>query len=179
MTESDETRLRTWLDKVEIRDVLERYMRYNDDLAADRIADLFDEDARFQVMGHVHAGREAIRAFFAREGSNVPAWTEPGQLFKQPGSVHISSNPVIDVDGDTASAETDFLVIRRDEEGRARPVLVGRYRDRLHRLESGQWVIYTRTAVSAARPGQERTDIEWARTLAGMTDEDRRALRSG
>lgn len=174
---SDETRLGAWLDKLEIRDVLERYMRYNDDLAADKIAELFDEDAGFQVMGRVHVGREAIRASFTREGANAPSWTAPGELFKQPASVHISSNPVIDVDGDIATAESDFLVVRRDDEGHARLVLVGRYRDRLRRRDDGRWVIVTRTGVSAARPGEERTDTEWARTLERMSETDRAQLR--
>ncbi|MGE0796191.1 MAG: nuclear transport factor 2 family protein [Acidimicrobiia bacterium] len=177
MTGATEERVTAWLDKLEIRDVLERYMRYNDDLAADRIAELFDEDARFQIMGQVHVGREAIRSFFARTGANAPPWHEPGELFRQPGSVHISSNPVIDVDGDTATAESDFCVVRRDGDGRARPVLVGRYRDRLHKLDDGRWVIDTRTGVSAARPGEEGTDSEWQRALAGMSEDDRATMR--
>jgi uncharacterized protein (TIGR02246 family) len=51
-----------WVDKLAIREVLERYMRYNDDGDAVRIAELFDEDAAFQVMGSVVVGRDAIRA---------------------------------------------------------------------------------------------------------------------
>jgi len=176
MTSTDQ-RVAAWLDKLEIREVLERYMRYNDDLAADRLAELFDEDARFQVMGQVHVGREAIRTFFARTGANAPQWHEPGELFRQPGSVHISSNPVIDVDGATATAESDFLVVRRDQDGRAKSVLVGRYRDRLRKLDDGRWVIYTRTGVSA-RPSEERTDSEWQRALARMSEDDRAALRT-
>jgi ketosteroid isomerase-like protein len=173
-----EDELRLWLDKLAIRDVLERYMRFNDDLAADRIAELFDEDARFQVMGRVHIGRDAIRAMFNRDGANRPPWTAAGELFSQPASVHISSNPVIDIDGDTASAESDFLVVRRDADGRAHSVLVGRYRDRLRRGGDGRWVIYARTGVSVARPGEEHTDSEWARALARMPENERAELRT-
>ncbi|HLY81558.1 MAG TPA: nuclear transport factor 2 family protein [Acidimicrobiales bacterium] len=178
MSEVAPAELGPLLDKLAIRDVLERYMRYNDDLAADRIAELFDEDARFQVMGKVHVGREAIRAMFNRDGANRPPWTAAGELFTQPASIHISSNPVIDIDGDTASAESDFLVVRRDPGGRARSVLVGRYRDRLRRLDDGRWVIYTRTGVSVARPGDEHTDHEWATALSLMSDSDRAQLRT-
>jgi hypothetical protein len=103
-------------------------------------------------MGRVYVGREATRSMFNRAGAHVPAWSDPGQLFVQPASVHLSSNPVIDIDGDTATAETDFCVVRRDEQGRGNPVLVGRYRDRLRLLDEGRWVIYTRTGVSVARP---------------------------
>jgi hypothetical protein len=137
-----------WIDKLEIRELLERYMRYNDDRAADQLLELLDEDIRFQVVGNVYAGREEVRQLFSTADSDPPSWTEPGELLKQPGSVHISSNPIIEVDGDDATAETDFLVINRDESGRAFSSLVGRYRDRLRRRDDGRWVITTRTGVS-------------------------------
>lgn len=162
------------LDKLAIREVLERYMRYNDDGAADRIAELFDDDAVFQVVGQLVVGREAIRDFFRRgRDADPPAWTEPGQLLTQPASLHLSANPVIDVDGDTATSELDFHVVRRDENGRAKSTLVGRYRDRLRRRDDGSWVITARVGVSCARPGDEGTSAEWDRLLAGLTDDER------
>jgi uncharacterized protein (TIGR02246 family) len=169
-------RLVAWLDKLEIREVIERYMRYNDDRAADAIAELFHEDVRFQVMGRVVSGRDAVRAVFVGAGEELPSWTKPGGLFTQPGSVHMSSNPVIDVDGDTATVETDFLVVNRGEDGRAKPSLVGRYRDEFRRVD-GRWLIYTRTGVSVARPGESGKDTEWARALGRMSDEDKSQLR--
>jgi ketosteroid isomerase-like protein len=167
-----------WVDKLAIRELLERYMRYNDDRAADRIAHLFDEDAVFQVVGKVVEGRTAIREFFAAPEIADPApWTDPGQLLKQPGSLHLCANPVIDVDGDLATSELDFQVVRRDEEGRAVTALIGRYRDRLRRREDGRWVITNRTAVSVARPGEERSDAEWQRVFARMSEETQKRFR--
>ena len=61
-------------------------------------------------------GKEELRALFSIGEPDPPHWTEPGQLLKQPASVHVQSNPVIDVDGDTATAESDFLVMKRGEE---------------------------------------------------------------
>jgi hypothetical protein len=168
---------REWIDKLEIRELLERYMRYNDDRAADKLVELLDDDIRFQIVGKVYAGREEVRQLFSTAGPNPPHWTEPGELLKQPGSVHVSSNPIIEIDGDTATAETDFLVINRDERGHAYSALVGRYRDRLRRREDGRWVISTRTGVSVGRPGQERTDSEWQRALAAMPEDQRAKLR--
>lgn len=177
MTERDVSqRFQTWLDKLEIRDVIERYMRFNDDRAAERIVELFHEDVRFQVMGRVLAGREAVRSMFSGPGSDAPAWTAPGELLKQPGSVHISSNPVIDVDGDTATAETDFLVVSRGDDGRAKAKLVGRYRDEFRRVD-GRWLIYTRTGVSVARPGEAGADIEWAQALTRIDTAEKAQLR--
>ncbi|MGE0881270.1 MAG: nuclear transport factor 2 family protein [Acidimicrobiia bacterium] len=175
---STDERLRLWLDKLEIREVVERYMRYNDDRRADLIGELFHDDIRFQVMGKVISGRDAVRAVFENSGRAMPQWTDEGQLFKQPGSVHVSSNPVIDVDGDTATCESDFLVVDRGADGRAKSSLVGRYRDEFRRV-NGKWLIYTRTGVSVARPGEAGTDVEWARAFERMTPEDRSALRTG
>jgi hypothetical protein len=99
-----------------------------------------------------------------------PRWTEPDELLKQPSAAHWSSNPVIDVDGDTATAETDMLVVKRDDAGRPSITLVARYRDRLCRSENG-WLIVNRTGVSVARPGDEGTDREWARAFERMSAE--------
>jgi ketosteroid isomerase-like protein len=166
----------TLLDKLAIREVLERYMRYNDDRAADRIAELFDEDAIFQVVGRLVIGRESIRKFFGGDDEQPKPWTDPGELLKQPPSVHLSANPVIDIDGDNATSELDFLVVNRGEDGRARSTLVGRYRDRLRRLDDGRWVITSRVGVSVARPGDARTDNEWQKILARLPEDERAAF---
>jgi SnoaL-like domain len=162
-----------WEDKLAIRETLERYMRYNDDGALDRLLGLFDADAVLQVVGRVLRGHEQIRAFLSEGGAfsdGKPRWTDPGQLLIQPRSAHVSSNPVIDVDGDgdgrTATAETEFVVLQRDDDGRARVTLVGRYRDRLRKTDDGRWVFRQRTGVSLARPGEAGTDSEWQRALA-------------
>jgi ketosteroid isomerase-like protein len=176
MSNEDVTPMQTLLDKLAIREVLERYMRYNDDRAADLIAELFDEDAIFQVVGQLVKGREAIRVFFGGDGEQPKPWTEPGELLKQPASVHLSSNPVIDVDGDTATSELDFFVVSRGDDGRARSSLVGRYRDHLRRLDDGRWVITTRVGVSVARPGNAGTDTEWQQILAGLPPTERAAF---
>jgi hypothetical protein len=165
-----------WVDKLEIREVIERSVRCIDDRAGDRLAELFDEDGVLQLAGTVFEGRQALRGMF--RGVSAPRWTEPGELLKQPASTHLTSNPVIDVDGDAATAETDMVTLIRDENGRAKITLVARYRDRLRRAEGDRWLITNRTGVSIACPGEEGTDAEWARALAVMPDDVRARFRT-
>ena len=168
--------LGVWSDKLAIRELTERYMRYNDDADLDRIIELFEPDAAYQVMGRVLIGHQQIREFLASAGfvEGRQAWTDPDQLLRQPRSSHLSSNPIIDIDGNSAIAESDFQVVRRDGDGRARIMLVGRYRDRLRKSQDGRWRISTRTGVSVARPGEEHTDIEWRRARESNPDESSR-----
>jgi 3-phenylpropionate/cinnamic acid dioxygenase small subunit len=163
-----------WADKLAIRELLERYMRYNDDGDIDSTIDLFEPDARYQVVGRVMQGHAELRAFWLEVGwteGNV-AWTAPGHLLIQPRSAHMMANPIIDIHGDRADCESDFLVVDRREDGRAKIMLVGRYRDRLRRSPDGQWRIAVRTGVSVARPGAAGTDSEW-RALIGQDGIDR------
>jgi hypothetical protein len=167
-----------WVAKLEIRELLERFMRYVDDGDGARLVELFDHEAILQLSGTVYAGRQELAALFSPSGAaDRRPWTEPGELLKQPGSLHVSSNPLIEVEGDRARAETDFFVIKRDETGHARISLAGRYRDRLSRNEHGRWVITSRTGVSVARPGDEGTDAEWQRALARMPEDTRARFR--
>lgn len=165
-----------WIDKLAVREVIERSMRYVDDRDGESLAELFSEDGVLQAAGTVFSGRDTIRKMFGAPSDRTP-WTSPGQLLKQPRSAHRSSNPVVEIDGDTASAETDLLVLERDETGRARIALVARYRDRLRRTGGRRWVITNRTGVSVARPGEEDTDTEWAKALERMPEPTRAAFR--
>jgi 3-phenylpropionate/cinnamic acid dioxygenase small subunit len=168
-----------WEHKLAIREVLERYMRYNDDGALDRLVSLFEENAIYQVTGHVNRGHSEIRSFLQRSGAFVdgrPLWTDDGALYNQPRSVHVCSNPLIDVDGNEATCESDFVVISRREDGHAFIQLVGRYRDQLHRGNDNQWRFTKRTGVSVARPGGAARDTEWQRALASMDDGERAKL---
>ena len=68
-----------WIDKLEIRQLIERVMRYMDDDDGERVAELFAEDVVLQLAGTVFTGREVIRDLFGR---GRPAWTETGELLK-------------------------------------------------------------------------------------------------
>lgn len=174
MTEPDV--VARWIDKLEIRELVERSVRCIDDQDGEGLAALFEADGVLQLAGTVFAGRDALRAMF-RGAAPAASWTDPGHLLEQPGGTHLTSNPVIDVDGDVATAETDMVTLKRGDDGRAVITLLARYRDHLRRAGDGRWLFSSRTGVSVGVPGEVGTDTEWARALARMPDELRAQFR--
>jgi ketosteroid isomerase-like protein len=168
-------RLAAWVDKLEIRELIETSMRHIDDERGDLFAELFEDDAVMQLSGTVFAGRDALRGLWDK--TDWPHWTEDGQLLMHPLSAHLAHNPVIEISGDTATAETDMTVIMRGDDGKYTVTMAARYRDRLRRGADGVWRIRTRTGVSLGRPGQAHTDAEWARALAKMPADTRAQFR--
>ncbi len=120
-------------DEDQIRRTLGAYSQRCDDGRFDEWSDLFTEDARMCVGGQVTEGRQAIRAAMA-------AMQPDGARGK-----HITANSLIDVDvdGDTATAATDYVFVRRGPDGLA-IVAAGRYHDRLVR-QGSQWRFSDRT----------------------------------
>jgi ketosteroid isomerase-like protein len=173
---ADDVTISRWVDKLEIRELIERSVRAIDDQDASGLAELFEEDGVLQLAGTVFAGREALRAMF-RDRPSPGAWTQPGRLLVQPGGMHLTGNPVITVDGDDATAETDMVTLERGDDGRTKITLLARYRDRLRRADDGAWRLRSRTGVSIGIPEEIGTDAEWARALARMPDDVRARFR--
>lgn len=173
---ADDRSLAVWVDKLEIRELIERSVRHVDDQNAPAFADCFEDDGVLQLAGTVFSGQTALREMFGG-GAPRAAWTEPGRLLVQPGSMHLTTNPVVDIDGDVASAETDMITFVRGDDGRARITLLARYRDRLRRGEDGRWRLASRTGVSLGVPNEIGTDAEWVRALATMPDDVRARFR--
>jgi hypothetical protein len=127
------------VDEDQISRTLREYSLSCDDGRFDDLGELFTEDARFEVSGTVAEGRPAIQALLMKmlpEGSR-------GQ--------HITSNTVVDIDGDTASAITDYVFLRSTAGGPA-IVAAGRYYDRLARY-GPKWRFRQRTITMLGVPG--------------------------
>lgn len=135
-----------------VRRTLAEYCQLCDDGRFDEWAELFTADARFAVMGRVHVGRDAVKAFI-----------EAGQPPERRGK-HLCANPVIEIDegGRRARAVTDYVFIGRVD-GAFAITSVGRYHDTLVE-EGGRWRFETREIVfmgdlpsGAAAAGEDGT----------------------
>ena len=87
-------------DRIAIEDMVTRYYaNFGKQDAADDFGAFYTEDAVFDVNGIVSQGREAIEKFYADSAQEADAPASQGTFHM------MISNPVIDVDGDTATAE--------------------------------------------------------------------------
>jgi len=131
----------TLADRIAIEDLVTRYYEnFGSTDAAEEFAAYYTEDAVFDVNGIVSTGREAIEALYADTGDDAPA---------AQGTFHMMiSNPVIDVDGDRATAK--FLwtgVMNASLQGRPEVWEQGREYDLLVR-QDGEWRIQKRTVIA-------------------------------
>ncbi len=95
MTASLEQQIQRLTDIEDIKQLKARYASAcDDDYNPDKLAQLFTEDAIWDgsILGYAE-GRKGIHEFFAAASSLVPF------------AVHQVSNPIIEIDGDTATGE--------------------------------------------------------------------------
>ncbi len=131
-----ETRLRELLDKQEIHEILLTYCRGVDRRDTELIARAYHPDAVDDHGDFVVAARDIPALFTALAG-------RPAN-----GGMHLVANSLIEVEGDTAWAESYFLAIKdADDAGRSYlRIRAGRYVDRFERRE-GSWAIAERVVV--------------------------------
>ena len=114
-------------DKDTIREVMAAYCHALDACRFADVAGLFAEDAVWTTDYGEAKGRDAIEQIFR---SVVPVKGEG------PQRKHYITNIIIKVDGDTASAVSDYLIVREAEAGLI-PVMGGTYRDKFIKTPAG------------------------------------------
>ena len=114
-------------DKDAIREVMAAYCHALDACRFADVAGLFAEDAVWTTDYGKAEGRAAIEQLFR---SVVPVKGEG------PQRKHYITNIIIKVDGETASAVSDYLIVREAGAGLI-PVMGGTYRDKFVKTPAG------------------------------------------
>ena len=110
-------------DEEAVRRAIAEYSQHTDDGRFDDVAALFTADARFVALGVTHEGPSGVRGFLEQyQGPDIRA-------------KHVTTNAIVDVDGDTARAWTDYIYVAQD----LTILSAGRYHDTLVRGDDGRW----------------------------------------
>jgi uncharacterized protein (TIGR02246 family) len=115
-------------EKDAIRELMARYAQNLDAGRFSKVADLFAEDGVWTTTYGTARGRAEITAMFERV---VPKKGEG------PQRKHYITNIIVTLAGETASAVSDYLVVRESEHGLL-PVMGGTYRDNFVK-HAGSW----------------------------------------
>lgn len=113
-------------DQLAVTRLLYRYAELIDSGDFDGVGALL---GRGTFMGM--AGASAIAGLFAKTTRRFP---DHGNT---PRTRHLVLNPIVDVDGDTATARSTFVVVQRTETVPLQPIVVGRYADAFARDDAG------------------------------------------
>ena len=123
----------------EIENLIYRYAQLIDAGDLDAIGRMLGRASFIGPDGDVHAvGAEAIVAIYAAFTRIYPGGT--------PLSHHITSNVIVEIDGDSARAESYFTVLQATDQLPLQPVMAGRYTDTFNRDAHG-WYFASRQII--------------------------------
>lgn len=112
--------------RLAVTDLLYRYAELIDAGDFDGVGELL---GRGNFMGV--SGASSIAKLFATTTRRFP---DHGNT---PRTRHLVQNPIVDIDGDSASARSTFCVVQGTETVPLQPIVVGRYADTFARDEDG------------------------------------------
>ena len=115
-------------DKNAIRELLATYCFHLDDAKFDEMAALFTEDGTWDTA----FGKGTTRAGIAAQARSIPVADGP-----RPRRVHLTTNIVIELKGDTASVHSNWSVIQNTPGG-PKVGSAGAYYDQMVKL-GGRW----------------------------------------
>lgn len=128
--------LRTIADYLSIRDLSAQYNYFADHGEARQYAELFVEDGEFDIVGHrVYRGRAELQGLI-----------EAGKSNTESKRVHVTADPFIEIDGDSARQRSRVITCVRATDGTSNEfVNTGWFIDELRRTEDG-WRFVSRRA---------------------------------
>jgi ketosteroid isomerase-like protein len=113
-----------------IRNLLGRYCALMDAAEWSAVGDLFAHAALVGPTGEpVAAGAHAVAALYER-GTKLHDGS--------PATRHVTANTVIEVDGDTATAASSYVVFQGLDDFPLQPIITGRYADAFEQV-AGEW----------------------------------------
>jgi uncharacterized protein (TIGR02246 family) len=129
-------------DRIAIEDLVTRYYAHLGTDDAGAFGDYYTENAVFDVNGVTATGREGIEALYSEIGEDDDSPTAGGVFHM------VLSNPVIEIDGDKATAS--FLwtgILNPDPKAPPQVAEHGREYDRLVKRD-GKWLIEKRVVIA-------------------------------
>ena len=148
--------METLLDRIQIEDFITRYYYDLSVGHAKELAEYFTEDAVLDVDGVVAKGHAAIAKLYTRpEGAPPPT---PSAGYRRGGM--LLTNPIINVEGNVATAHVVWTGIMNEGVGKA-PTLYeqGREYTELRKVK-GKWLI-SRRFISSDSGLPDRFDATW------------------
>jgi uncharacterized protein (TIGR02246 family) len=141
--------LRRLADRAEIEELVANYVKGLDGLDADLYANVFTEDAVYDVTGTVYQGRDAIRKIVT--GLQESRARNEAQGTESPALYHVMSNSSIElIDEDEARHTSYAQTVRAADDGKFIVGFMGRYEDEIVKRD-GRWQIKSRKLVSFVR----------------------------
>jgi len=113
-------------DKLAVTELLYRYAELIDAGDFDGVGELLGRGNFMGVEGAAKIGKlfaTTTRRFADHDNT--------------PRTRHLVQNPIVDVDGDTATSRSTFVVIQQTETVGLQPIVVGRYADAFARDDAG------------------------------------------
>lgn len=126
-------------DHEAIRQLIAQQAQRRDDDRIDEWIEAWADDGVFVARDHRYEGRAAVKAL--ADSLTTGSWR----------ALHLLSEPVITVDGDTATASTDHVIVAPASDRRLVIRAASRYYDRFRREPDGAWR-YTERRVEQKAP---------------------------
>ena len=140
--------------RAEIIELLGRYIRSLEDRDGKAIAALFVPDGEFRLYSRPGSGDFAPSSFGAAGRDNIRALFESGSRQPGHGLHYLTSDHIVDVDGDKATITAQFVCVESNAEiqsnfewalgatmlrGTLALTMMGRYESELRRID-GRWL---------------------------------------